>query len=257
MRCNEKPIIGKHEISINTTANVMDYFEKFDNMELVEGTVVIAKQQTGALSEKGHKWVSPQGGMYLAYNLSKKIHVSDMYFYYYANCLAVIDTLKYYNIDAKARWYNDIYVGEKKIGTILIKSEINNMYLSKIIIGIYINVNNSMKLFPQDIAQKATSVVDELGYEVNFHEFKQVLICNINKYLNILRSKKRKNYEVITEAWAKNSVHINNKVVVKTYGGEEISGVFSGLDPANGEVILKTGAGGTIRLNSILEIVNL
>ncbi|MGQ4891432.1 MAG: biotin--[acetyl-CoA-carboxylase] ligase [Candidatus Njordarchaeia archaeon] len=257
MRCNEKPIIGKHEISLNTTVNVMKYFDKFDDVELVEGTIVIAKQQTGAVSEKGFKWISPLGGMYLAYNLGKKVHVTDMYFYYYANCLAIVDTLKYYGIEGKVKWYNDVYVNNKKIGTVLIKSEINNMYLTKMIVGIYINVNNSTKLLPEDVAAKATSLVDELGHEVDFHEFKQVLICNINKYLNILRSRKRKNYEQITEAWTKHSIHSNKSVIIRTYGGEEVSGVFSGLDPNDGEVLLKTGTGGAIKINSILEIINL
>jgi BirA family transcriptional regulator, biotin operon repressor / biotin---[acetyl-CoA-carboxylase] ligase len=61
----------------------------------------------------------------------------------------------------RVKWPNDLYVGERKLGGILIESARGPG--RRFVVGIGINVNNSLKNAPDDIAGSATSLCDELG----------------------------------------------------------------------------------------------
>lgn len=55
--------------------------------------------------------------------------------------LAVKNVLKNFNIEAKVKWPNDIYCGEKKIAGILIENVLMRDRLAETIIGVGLNVN--------------------------------------------------------------------------------------------------------------------
>ena len=67
-------------------------------------------------------------------------------------------------IDFKLKWPNDILVNNKKIGGVLIETRVvNNILIA--VIGIGINVNESISDFPDDIKNTTTSLKIIVGEE--------------------------------------------------------------------------------------------
>ncbi len=239
MRCNEKTIIGKNYISLRSTKSVVEYLSEYSNGGFIEGTVVIAREQTGALGNDGKKWYSPMDGFYMAYNLKQKFPIERLYLYYYANALAVTETLTHFNVKSNVRWLNDIMVNGKKIGVIVVNTLISGVHVNSIIVGIFINLNNRVKFLPEDLRDTATSVIDETGEKVDLKEFQSVLICYINKYLNMLKKKKRENDLHIVKQWCENSGMLRKRIAISLYNGDIILGVLEGINPENGALIIR------------------
>lgn len=61
---------------------------------------------------------------------------------------------------AHVKWPNDVYVGERKIAGILIETAAN--WPPRIVVGIGLNVNNSLADAPLDVRARATSIIDIL-----------------------------------------------------------------------------------------------
>ena len=57
--------------------------------------------------------------------------------------LAMVDALAEWNIEAKIKWTNDIYVGDRKVVGILMEHKLQGNTLSRSIAGIGINVNQT------------------------------------------------------------------------------------------------------------------
>jgi BirA family biotin operon repressor/biotin-[acetyl-CoA-carboxylase] ligase len=57
--------------------------------------------------------------------------------------LAMVDALTEWNIEAKIKWTNDIYVGDRKVVGILMEHKLQGNTLSRSIAGIGINVNQT------------------------------------------------------------------------------------------------------------------
>lgn len=107
--------------------------------------MVVALEQTAGRGQRGNTWEA-QPGKNLTFSFhftpasipaSKQFAISE------AVALAVVETLGRNEIEAKVKWPNDIYVGEKKICGILIENSIFGTDISKCIVGIGLNVNQS------------------------------------------------------------------------------------------------------------------
>lgn len=63
--------------------------------------------------------------------------------------------------DVQIKWPNDLVIGKKKICGILTEMKLEGSHISHVIIGVGINTNTEH--FPEEIADKATSLKIELG----------------------------------------------------------------------------------------------
>lgn len=64
--------------------------------------------------------------------------------------LSVVDALLEYGIEARIKWPNDIYVGDRKITGILIEHSFSSEFLQKSVLGVGINVRQMQ--FSPDVA---------------------------------------------------------------------------------------------------------
>lgn len=121
------------------------------NPKYVEGDVVTARCQMSGRGQRGHLWLSDQG-VNLTLSLILEPHflpVREQFLISQVVALGVVDMLAGYGIEAKIKWTNDIYVGEKKIAGILIEHSLSGATLSRTIAGIGLNVNQ--REFPSEL----------------------------------------------------------------------------------------------------------
>jgi BirA family biotin operon repressor/biotin-[acetyl-CoA-carboxylase] ligase len=134
-----------------------------------EGDIIVAERQTAGRGQRGNSWESEEGlNLTFSMVLQPTFLPPDMQFML-SECvsLAMVDMLDFFHIEAKIKWPNDIYVGDRKISGILIENDITGNTLSRSIVGIGLNVNQ--RTFPADVPN-AISMAGATGLEYDRKE---------------------------------------------------------------------------------------
>jgi BirA family biotin operon repressor/biotin-[acetyl-CoA-carboxylase] ligase len=131
----------------------------------IEGTAIYAGYQTAGKGQFGSSWQSvPNENILLSIILYPKFLLVEQQFrLHQVVSLAVYDLLSTYlqPVDAlKIKWPNDIYYQHQKLGGILIENELKGAYLDSAVIGLGLNVNQTV--FPASL-QRATSLKLQTG----------------------------------------------------------------------------------------------
>lgn len=115
-------------------------------------SVIAAKHQTAGKGQGDHIWLSPADEN-LMFTITLKygpegfmdnINVSNEVLISHVTAITVTQVLAAHGIDSRVKLPNDIYVGMKKICGILIKHTLKGKYLTDSIIGIGLNVNQTV-----------------------------------------------------------------------------------------------------------------
>lgn len=114
--------------------------------ELEAPVMVGAYRQTAGQGQRGNSWEA-EPGKNLTFSIfyrPLKLPPMAQFAMSEAVTLAVVDFLGSHDIEAKVKWPNDIYVGDKKICGILIRHSIMGSYVSYSVIGVGIDVNQTV-----------------------------------------------------------------------------------------------------------------
>lgn len=153
--------------------------------EASDFTVWAAEFQTAGRGQRGNTWESAVGEN-LTFSIlfkpsnflaTRQFELSQVV------ALGVVDYLSTHGIEAKIKWPNDIYIGDKKICGILIENIVSGATLSVCIAGIGLNLNQT--IFRSD-APNPTSLLTELGRQTGQldprHELATLLQCIADIY---------------------------------------------------------------------------
>jgi BirA family transcriptional regulator, biotin operon repressor / biotin---[acetyl-CoA-carboxylase] ligase len=196
----------------------------------LEGTVIIAESQIAGHGRFGRPWVSPPGNLALSIILyPNKIH---MPFLIMVSALSVVDTIeKITGKKAGIKWPNDVQVQGKKISGILIESGFRAEADCYAVIGIGLNVNVDLSVFPE-LTAIATSMSCELCHPVPRSSVAQELIRQYERwYLALL------NGEPVFEAWRQRLSTLGQAVII-TSGKHIFEGIAIGVN-ADGSLQLR------------------
>lgn len=129
-------------IKIEETASTNSWVS--DNREqLPMPLMVYAERQTAGRGQRGNSWESEPGKNLCASILLQPEGVAPQLQFVVSEAvaLAVADLLESYGVEAKVKWPNDIYVGDKKICGILIEHAVMPHTILYTIAGIGVNIN--------------------------------------------------------------------------------------------------------------------
>ena len=127
-------------------------------------TIVSADYQTEGRGQRASKWQSPmaQNALFSIYAPWKGLRIADQFLVSMMVALSIVEVLYSALLqDVQIKWPNDIYVDKKKIGGILIESDVSGEHVNASIIGIGLNVNQ----VAFDPALHATSLKLETGQD--------------------------------------------------------------------------------------------
>ncbi|RLF61412.1 MAG: biotin--[acetyl-CoA-carboxylase] ligase [Thermoplasmata archaeon] len=200
-----------------------------------EGTTVIAEKQTKGRGRYGKQWISPEGGVYLSIVLRPKIDPEESPKITFIAGVAVAKAIReLYNIDAKIKWPNDVLIREKKVCGILTEIKVTDL-VNFVILGIGINANVKVEEFPREIREGATSLMKEVGKEIDIDKLIDKVLKNIEFYYSIF---KKDGFDRILQEWSKLSATLWRKVRITTKSGT-VEGTAIGIDK-NGSLIVET-----------------
>ena len=203
-----------------------------DEAKRIEGIkdfhIFITEKQSKGRGRHGKKWSSPNSGnIYMTISTSQNTsQINPISLISGLICKKAIDKL-IRKPSIMLKWPNDILFNDKKIGGILVETEINKENI-KTIIGIGINLNiNKEESWWGDLSRFAL-------------ESKRNELINLilTEFLNIFDN----SYDNWLDDWKKSCMHINKEIEI--FDGEHLQkkAIFKDID-AQGNAIIETKEG--------------
>lgn len=197
-----------------------------------EGTLILAEEQTLGRGRQGRSWYSPAGkGLWLSQILKPDIPIHFTPQLTLLTAVALCRTIRsLLALHAGIKWPNDILIDGKKISGILLESGAEDERLKYVIAGVGISVNVQREDYPQEIADKASSLRAEMGAPI---DREQLLLAFLQEWDWIYADYLQNGFALTKSLWESYSVSLQQKITVPTRKGS-ITGVAIGLDPFGG-----------------------
>ncbi len=147
--------------------------------------VVIAERQISGSGRSNRTWHSPLGGLYMSIVLQKR-EVSPLFpLYSFVLAISASDVLEQMtSLQIDFKWPNDLHISGKKIGGILSELVTDNPERPAIILGIGINLNEDIAVFPEELQDVATSILSETGKTMEYEPVVSEIINSMDKWLS-------------------------------------------------------------------------
>jgi len=175
---------GQNVITLQQVDSTNEYLKKelSKSRPLTEGTVILAVHQFAGRGQQGATWFS-EPGRNLTFSLLLMptfLNPKHQFRLTVAISLAIARWLEQLlSVGVKIKWPNDIYVGDRKIGGVLIENILKGKAWKSAIVGIGINVNQTD--FPAAIRRRITSIKDYLREDSDIGELLTALCRSIER----------------------------------------------------------------------------
>lgn len=203
--------------------------------------LVLAERQTGGRGRGTNRWWSSAGA--LTFSLALEVPPSSLAPDRWpqlslAAGLAVCETLEELlpRAECRVKWPNDVFVNDRKICGILCESVPG--WRDKIVLGIGLNVNNSLAAAPPEVQQAAISLVDVAG---GARDLTAVLLALLDRF-------DQRWQQIVAGQFAEQAAafrqrcFLTGKTLTVVSGGKTHVGRCQGIDDA-GELLLQTESG--------------
>ena len=212
-----------------------------------EGTLALAEFQSAGRGRLGRSWEVPEGtSVMMSILLRPKFEPQYAPTLTLVMGMAVAKAVKNLGFDVSIKWPNDVVVSHKKICGILTEMGVRDGKIDYAVIGVGINVN--IKEFPEEMADKATSLYLESGKEFDRSQIPGLVMEAFEKYYEKFAatcdlSGLKEEYE---------SILANYNQPVRVLAKEPYEGVARGITDGGGLLVEKND--GTIVAVSAGEV---
>ena len=199
------------------------------------GTVLLAENQTKGRGRKEREWISnPSQNLTFSILLKGDFKDQKINLINLGSAIAVAQSIEnLFQLDVELKWPNDVLIGRKKIAGILLESTSKANKISKLVIGIGINVNQPN--FPGKFDFPPTSVRKEFHNTASREKLLSEILNNFENILNLVKPHPEK----ILNDWRSRCKMIGEKISI--IEGEKVKfGVFENIDD-DGFLILRQG----------------
>lgn len=222
-----------YHIAETTSTNDLAREERYGH-----GDVICAERQTAGRGQRGHTWTSPEGVnlLFSVVLCPTFLPAGEQFLLSQAVALALVDTLGTCGIDARIKWTNDIYVGDKKLVGILIEHSYSGPTLARTIAGIGINVNQ--RAFDPALPNPVSMAVAS-GRTFDRREvLESFYACCMGRYDQLVRGEKA----ALQEEYRKRMYRLGKTHPYRRPDGTLVEAVLEGVRPS-GELILRHADG--------------
>jgi BirA family biotin operon repressor/biotin-[acetyl-CoA-carboxylase] ligase len=238
-------VLGREVIYRKKVNSTNELAKELAQKGAVQGTVVIAEEQTGGKGRMGRVWYSPPGqGLWFSLILRPEISPVDASKLTLMSAVAVAKTIREITgIHAGIKWPNDVLIDHRKVCGILIEMSAEIDKINYVVVGVGVNV--SLSKIPSELEGVAISLAQQEHLKVTRAQLLAALLNNMdNLYTEFLAGK----FSEILTAWKGMSVTLNRRVRVMS-GSEMEEGIAFDLDD-DGALILMKNDGSVKRILS-------
>ena len=184
------------------------------DVEKLNGTVIIAEEQSGAVGRMGRAWISPGGGIWITIILKPAVPVDHIFMITMAGSIAIARAMRReFELGALIKWPNDIFIGNKKVAGLLLELAAEADTVHYCLLGIGVNVNVPLSNFTPVLQKDITSISAEVGHEVDRAAFLARILKEFESRYLLLEEGE---YETILQEWKSLSCTLENHVQIRT-----------------------------------------
>ncbi|MBN2645861.1 MAG: biotin--[acetyl-CoA-carboxylase] ligase [Desulfuromonadaceae bacterium] len=205
----------------------------------VEGTVVVAEEQSSGRGRLGRHWVSPSGvNLYTSVVLRPRLSLLEVPQLTFLVAVAVARALEQVaQVRVTVKWPNDILLGGHKIAGLLNELSAETEGVHYVVLGIGVNLNMRAEQFPSDLRYPATSVLLATGRPVSRIAFAQQLYAQLDQLYHLMLEK---GFTPIRLAW-ESLFDLVGRTVQVDLGRELVAGTVLGI-AGDGALLLQVGS---------------
>lgn len=204
----------------------------------IEGTIVVAEEQTGGRGRLGRNWHSAPGlGIWSSVILRPQVPLQRASGLSLLAALAFAQTVENeLGLKVDLKWPNDGLIAGRKVFGVLteVSAEVDRVYY--VVCGTGINVSHQMADFPVGLRNSAGSLGMACGHPVDRLALYRAYLMSFE---NLYRGFRRDGIAPFLEDYRKQSLLLGREVVVRQ-GYTEIAGKAIGIDD-NGALIIRSG----------------
>ena len=203
------------------------------------GSVFFADEQLAGRGRGDHKWVSAAGeGLYVSVLLNLEVPAARLRLMPLAAGLAAADAIRDVSgLTVDLRWPNDLMIGARKAGGILVESRTEAVAVAYIVAGIGINVHQ--RSFSPDLSTPATSLDLETGKTISRQALLISLLKSLEREVDALLDPAAES--TVPRRMERASTWVRERRV-EVHGPQACSGVTAGLDK-HGFLLVRTDSG--------------
>jgi BirA family biotin operon repressor/biotin-[acetyl-CoA-carboxylase] ligase len=223
------------------------YFEELESTQetaaamaargALHGEVVIAERQSAGRGRMGRRWHSPGGvNFYGTFILRPDLPVAEAALLSLVAGVAVAEAMESVAPGIVAlKWPNDVWLGGRKAGGIIAEAVTDpHQRLACVLLGIGLNLNLAPERIPEDLRDKATSVLAATGRPCDRTALAAELFSRLDtRYMETLSG----GFAVVRPVWERYSALTGRRVTVVD-GRNRLGGTVRGI-AADGALLLE------------------
>lgn len=203
--------------------------------------LVLAERQTGGRGRGTNRWWSGPGALTFSLVLEvlpERLAPERWPQLSLVAGLAVCETLEQLlpRAECRVKWPNDVFVNERKVCGILCESVPG--WRDRLVLGIGLNVNNSLAAAPAEVRESATSLVDIDG---SARDVSAVLLGLLDRLDHRWTNLAQQSFEDLATEFRRRC-YLSGRTLTVVGGGRTLVGRCQGIDDA-GQLLLRTESG--------------
>src|SRR6478672_13554837 len=165
--------IGRQIIVLEQTSSTNDAILQVATTNSNEGLVLFAEHQTAGRGQRGNRWESAAGkGLWFSVLLRPKIQISDSARLTIWAIETISDVIRTeLSLEPAIKLPNDVQLSGRKVAGVLVEMRAQEKAPHLAVVGIGINVNQSMDDFPPELRNRAISLAMALHRPVDRRQF--------------------------------------------------------------------------------------
>jgi BirA family biotin operon repressor/biotin-[acetyl-CoA-carboxylase] ligase len=175
--------IGQRIIVLEQTGSTNDAILQVATANSNEGLVLFAEHQTSGRGQRGNRWESAVGkGLWFSILLRPKIQINDSGRLTIWAIEAIADVIRIeFALEPTIKLPNDVQLYGRKVAGVLVEMRAQEKAPHLAIVGVGINVNQSLEDFPPELRNRAISLAIALQRPVDRQKFAVVLLRSLDR----------------------------------------------------------------------------
>ena len=175
-------VIGREIIVLEQTGSTNDATLQVVTPDSREGLVLFAEHQTAGRGQRGNRWESAAGkGLWFSILLRPQIQIDDSARLTTWALASIADVIRAeFALEAAIKIPNDVQIRGRKVAGVLVEMRAQEKARHLAIIGIGVNLNQSLEDFPSELHSKAISLALAVSGLLDRQKFAVSLLRNLD-----------------------------------------------------------------------------
>jgi BirA family biotin operon repressor/biotin-[acetyl-CoA-carboxylase] ligase len=202
-------------------------------------SAVVADRQTAGRGRQGRAWLSSAGNLFLSVLLRPRLAAETAGVLPLTAGVAAAEAAAEWGVDARLKWPNDLVMGNRKLGGVLVEASTGSGGVESVVVGIGINLDLDPDAAPSTLRGTITSVRKESGRDPGVAAAAATVLDRLAVWYDALA---RDGPPMVLGAWRARSAPWWGRAVEARCGDVVLRGVARGLD-GRGALILDLADG--------------